>query len=55
MKLSQILTDLHHIYDEFGDSDDAEMLDTYDMDMHQPITSVVFNADRQRVLFLSDR
>lgn len=53
-KLSEIMDELRRIYDEFGDVE-PEMLDTYDMDMYQPVTHVQFDHERQRVQFLSDR
>jgi hypothetical protein len=53
-KISEIIDDLRHIYDEFGDVE-AELYDAYDMDMRQPVTHVQFDYDRQRVEFLSDR
>jgi hypothetical protein len=53
-KVSTVLAELQHIYDEFGDVG-VEMFDTYDMDMRQPVTHVRFDHDRQRVQFISDR
>lgn len=53
-KISAIISELHDIYDEFGDVE-SELYDAYDMDMRQPVTHVRFDQDRQRVQFLSDR
>lgn len=52
--LSQALEDIKHIYDEFGDGP-LELLDTYDMDMHQPVTHIRWDPDRQRTVVISDR
>lgn len=54
MKISAILDAVQRIYDEFGDVD-GEMYDPVDMEMHQPVTHVQFDFDRQRIQFLSDR
>lgn len=54
IKISQALDELRRVYDEFGDVG-LEMLDTMDMEMHQPVTHVRFDYDRQRVTLLSDR
>lgn len=53
-KISEGIAEMQRIYDEFGDVG-MEMYDAYDMEMHQPVTHVEFDHDRQRVQFLSDR
>jgi hypothetical protein len=54
MKISEILSEVQRVYDEFGDVD-GELFDALDMEMFQPITHIQFDQDRQRVQFLSDR
>lgn len=53
-KLSEVISELREIYDEYGEVG-VELYDAYDMEMRQPVTHVQFDHDRQTAQLLSDR
>jgi hypothetical protein len=54
MKGSEAADLIIRIVDEFGDAE-VEIVDTYDMEMHQPATEVRYDSDRERIVVVSDR
>jgi hypothetical protein len=54
MKISEALSELQRVYDEFGDVG-VELFDALDSEMFVPVTHIRFDQDRARVQIISDR